>query len=89
MRDYDSIRKALEIMVISLRLPLARDCTLTFEVANHLLLLCVNTEYWDAISFTLRTNFLDFLKLSVSILNILQSLILDKGAILEAPCLLH
>ena len=48
-------------MVISLMLPLARDCALTFEVANYLLLLCVNTEYWDAISFTLRTNFLDFL----------------------------
>ena len=89
MRDYDSIRKALGIMVISLRLPLARDCALTFEVANNLLLLCVNTEYWNAISFTLLTNFLDFLKLSVSILNILQSLILDKGAILEVPCLLH
>lgn len=88
VRDYGSIRKALEIMAISLRQSLARDRTLTLEVSNHLLLLGVNTEYWDVISFALRTKILDFLEQSVSILDILQSLILDKETILEAPCLL-
>lgn len=73
-----TFRIRLEIMVKSLWCALTQDFTATFEIANHLPFLRINTEYGNPFVKALPDNIVYLLKLRVPVFYVLECLELYK-----------
>ena len=76
-------------MVERLWCALTQDLATTFEVANHLFFLGVNTEYGDFLVKALINNSSNLSKLCVPVLYVLECLELDKRTLLKAAHFYH
>ena len=84
VRNNLSVGKCLEVMVERLGLPHAEHLPVTFEVANQLLLLGINTQNGDTEFRTSLTNVSDMQELGVPFFGIPHRKVLEELAATEA-----